>query len=82
MRLRIVTLAALVALPMAGAAQSVPGWAEPVAPPPAPTPATSMEGPPPRPGGTPTQVPIDGGLGLLALAGGAYAAHRLRRRPA
>jgi hypothetical protein len=28
----------------------------------------------------PTQVPVDGGLALLAAAGAAYAANRLRRR--
>ena len=28
---------------------------------------------------TPDQAPIDGGLGLLAVAGGAYAIKRLRR---
>ena len=28
--------------------------------------------------GTPPQVPIDGGLGLLAAAGGAYAIKKLR----
>ena len=28
---------------------------------------------------TPDQAPIDGGLGLLAAAGGAYAIKRLRR---
>lgn len=36
--------------------------------------------PPPPP--APAAVPIDGGLGLLALAGGAYAAKRLRDRRA
>ena len=29
---------------------------------------------------TPTQAPIDGGLGLLAAAGGAYAFKKLRDR--
>jgi hypothetical protein len=29
--------------------------------------------------GTPTRVPVDGGLALLAAAGAAYAARRLRR---
>ena len=33
-------------------------------------------------GGTPGSVPLDGGLGLLAAAGAAYAARRLRRRGA
>lgn len=35
-------------------------------------------GPPPPPP-APAQVPIDGGLALLALAGGAYAVKKLRR---
>jgi hypothetical protein len=29
----------------------------------------------------PSQAPIDGGLGLLAAAGGAYAWKKLRKRP-
>ena len=33
---------------------------------------------PPPPPGKPTQTPIDGGLGLLAAAGGAYAIKKLR----
>jgi drug/metabolite transporter (DMT)-like permease len=28
----------------------------------------------------PTQVPVDGGLGLLAAAGGSYAWYKLRQR--
>jgi hypothetical protein len=35
---------------------------------------------PPPPPGKPTQTPIDGGLGLLAAAGGAYAVKKLRDR--
>ena len=35
---------------------------------------------PPGSGGSVTPVPLDGGLGLLALAGGAYAARRLRAK--
>jgi len=58
-------------------AQSLPDWAAP-APPPA---ASSSSGIPPDPPGTPAQeVPLDGGLALLALAGGAYAARRLRQK--
>jgi hypothetical protein len=34
--------------------------------------------PPPTLPGMPDQAPIDGGLGLLAAAGGAYAWNRLR----
>jgi len=35
---------------------------------------------PPPPPNKPTQTPIDGGLGLLAAAGGAYAVKKLRDR--
>lgn len=35
----------------------------------------------PLPPVDPPAVPIDGGLGLLALAGGAYAVRKLRQRP-
>jgi len=46
--------------------------------------ASAQPGPggnPGTPGGAPTQsVPLDGGLGLLAAAGGAYAVRRLRAR--
>lgn len=35
---------------------------------------------PPPPPSKPTQTPIDGGLGLLAAAGGAYAVKKLRNR--
>lgn len=38
----------------------------------------SAQPPPPPPPGKPTQTPIDGGLGLLAAAGGAYAVKKLR----
>ena len=34
----------------------------------------------PPPPSAPAPVPIDGGLGLLALAGGAYAVKRLRSK--
>jgi len=35
---------------------------------------------PPPPPSKPTQTPIDGGLGLLAAAGGAYGVKKLRDR--
>jgi len=35
---------------------------------------------PPPPPSKPTQTPIDGGLGLLAAAGGAHAVKKLRDR--
>ncbi|MEM1117403.1 MAG: hypothetical protein AAF845_02880 [Bacteroidota bacterium] len=34
----------------------------------------------PPPPNAPAAIPIDGGLGLLALAGGAYAVKRLRNK--
>jgi hypothetical protein len=37
--------------------------------------------PPPTLPGTPDQAPIDGGLGLLAAGGAAYAWKKLRRKP-
>jgi hypothetical protein len=43
------------------------------------TPETGLSQPPPPPS-KPTQTPIDGGLGLLAAAGGAYAIKKLRDR--
>ena len=82
------TLLAL-ALAAAPSAQSIPDWAAPTRPP-----ATSGGGiaalVPCPPGQTddgmggcipdpPPQVPVDGGLGLLALAGAGLAARRLRR---
>lgn len=36
--------------------------------------------PPPNLPNAPRQAPIDGGLGVLAAAGGAYALSRLRKR--
>jgi len=82
MSARLVAAALLLAL-CAGplAAQSLPDWAKP-SPIPSPMSPEAMMAPPTLPGGggVPTQVPIDGGLGLLALAGGAYAVRRLRNR--
>ena len=80
----------LASLSAAASAQSVPKWAEPGTGISADAPMNDVA-PPCPPGqvddgmggctGTPPpQVPIDGGLGLLAVAGGAYAARRLRRR--
>jgi hypothetical protein len=40
-------------------------------------------GPPPPPSppmGDQPEIPIDGGLGILLLAGGAYAAHKMRTK--
>ncbi|CAN5613410.1 hypothetical protein BH23BAC4_BH23BAC4_16750 [soil metagenome] len=65
-------LAGLVAAPVMG--QSLPGWASPSNPNSGPPEAANAPPPPPPP----EQVPIDGGLGLLALAGAGYAVKRLR----
>ena len=35
----------------------------------------------PGPGGTPAQVPLDGGASLLLVGGVGYALRRLRKRP-
>ena len=59
------------------ATQSLPDWAAPSVPSAAPA---SAGVPPDPPAAPPQAVPLDGGLTLLALAGGAYAARRLRRR--
>lgn len=87
--MRLSLLLALLAAVPAASGQSLPTWAEPSSP----TPASSDPAPVEAIGGPgfyvlddgavpddPTLVPVDGGLGLLALAGGAYAAARLRRR--
>lgn len=58
---------------------SLPDWAAPSTPMDAGPSVESMSAPP-NPPGAPSQVPLDGGLGLLALAGGAYAARKLRQR--
>ena len=61
-------------------AQTVPDWAAPSGGVATEAPSNSGGGGPPNPPTTPPPVPIDGGLGLLALAGGAYAVRRLRKR--
>ena len=61
------------------AAQELPAWASPSAPTP-PPPAAPMETNPGVPGNGDQQVPVDGGLSLLAAAGAGYAVNRLRRR--
>lgn len=59
---------------------NLPSWAEPGQYSPGPGHAPQSSSPPTLPG-APTQMPIDGGLALLAAAGAGYAAHRLRQRP-
>ncbi|MEM9996379.1 MAG: hypothetical protein AAF809_01665 [Bacteroidota bacterium] len=80
LRLTAFTVALLFTLP--AGAQSLPEWAAPLDPVPPSSPAPSpAEAVPTLPGG-PTQVPIDGGLGLLALAGAGYAVRKLKQRQA
>ena len=80
--LRLPLLALLLAAPLG--AQTVSDWASPAGDWASPAEVRAdPPGPGPSPGtpSTPTQsVPVDGGLGLLALAGGAYAVRRLRSR--
>ncbi len=61
-------------------AQSVPDWAAPGGGVVTEAQSNPGGGSPPPPPEVPPQVPIDGGLTLLALAGGAYAVRRLRKR--
>ena len=85
MRFLILSLgiALAVVVPSASAqetATALPDWAAP-GPPPSYTSEAAVSTPP-NPPSAPAQVPLDGGLGLLALAGGVYAARRLRARGA
>lgn len=85
--MKTLLIVALVLAAPAALAQSVPDWAAPMGssegPSGSPSDPAALLAPPTLPGGgvAPLQeVPIDGGLGLLALAGGAYAVRRLRQR--
>ena len=69
--------AVLVSLPAHG--QSLPDWAEPT---PYQPPAASSVAPGPGLPSDPEPVPLDGGLGLLGLAGAGLAAWRLRAKEA
>ena len=60
-------------------AQSVPDWASSSTSTSEASEDNFGPGPPPPPP-PPPNVPLDGGLGLLALAGAGYAARRLRQR--
>ena len=91
--IRLFLLAGVLAVSAAPQAQSLPDWAAPSAHPAAPSapPAGGRASLVPCPPGQtddgsggcipnpPTQVPVDGGLALLALAGAGLAARRLRR---
>ncbi len=59
---------------------ALPDTSEAQSQPKAPQDAAPMSGPtPPAPPGAPDQVPIDGGLGLLVAAGGAYALRKMHK---
>ncbi len=60
---------------------NLPDWAEPSQPrdPSASSNSKGMAAPPPNPPGDPQQVPVDGGLALLAAAGAGYAARKLSK---
>ena len=80
MRFALVLLVGLFATPLL--AQQIPDWA-------APSPSNPYEASESTAASTgpgvptePTPVPLDGGLGLLALAGAGYAAKKLRDRRA
>ena len=74
MRVALLLLIGLFASPLL--AQQLPDWAAPSASNPyEPTAASSMD---PGEPAEPAPVPLDGGLGLLALAGAGYAAKKLR----
>ena len=88
--MRFLFVLSLLAAPLAAHAQGLdglmttPGFDAPqpeAAAPPTPNgPGTPLPG---GPGGNgPVQVPVDGGLTLLALAGAGYAAKKLRHRRA
>ena len=80
-RCALFALAVVVAAPPA-LGQTTPEWAAPMEVEAAPAPSAMGPGPPPPPPAPPAVpgVPIDGGLGLLLLAGAGYGVHRLRRR--
>ena len=77
---RIATLLVLCVLAFDATAQTVPDWAAPSGGVATEAPSNSGPAAPPPPPPIPPQVPIDGGLSLLALAGGAYAVRRLRKK--
>ena len=78
MRLLLLALTLTLSLPVAAQNDlGLPDWAAPS--PPAEVPDMAPVSGPGLPS-TPDPVPLDGGLGLLALAGGAYAARKLRQR--
>ena len=75
---------ALWALPVAAedpSSNGLPSWASPSEPSARSQSSAPQAVPsPPYNGSAPKRLPVDGGLGLLALAGGAYAVRRLRSR--
>lgn len=79
MRLFPLLALALLLVPADVSAQTLPAWGEPTLPEPTPMdlPGDELDGP--TLPGAPTPVPVDGGLGLLGLAGAAYAWRRLKK---
>ena len=78
---RSAVLLALMFCSLPAASQSLPDWAQPSMQPAQGTSTLQNHGgggDPPDP--PPDPVPLDGGLGLLALAGGAYALRELKRQ--
>lgn len=63
-----------------GSSMGLPSWAEPGTRSAIEPPDNTPDDTPPPPGPPTQQVPIDGGLGLLAVAGAGYAVSRLRRK--
>ncbi|MEL7361016.1 MAG: hypothetical protein AAFN13_03015 [Bacteroidota bacterium] len=78
LRLRVLVVCFGLGSALTATAQSLPDWAAPRS---SPTDVPVGDDPPTTdaPGlpAEPTQVPVDGGLGLLALAGAGYAARKL-----
>lgn len=75
--MRILLCCAMLFCCDAAIAQTLPPWGQPLEIPP-PEPFDDFEEAPSVPE-TPDPVPVDGGLGLLGLAGAAYAWKRLRK---
>ena len=72
-------LLVLLAMPAMAMDQDLPDWATPSSANPYDAPAVEAVDGPGLPS-APAPVPLDGGLGLLALAGAGYAAKKLRDR--
>ena len=74
----LIGLGLSLSMPESSEAQSYPTAPERTS-----APAAPMSGPqPPSPPSAPVQTPIDGGLGLLLAAGGAYALRKMHKNKA